>query len=74
MPPKLIESLPPVPTSLIVSVAPEKVTRMVRLHVEANARLVRAALPAMKAAGYGAIILVSSLRSHPRGRRPLAGR
>jgi hypothetical protein len=42
-------------------VAPAKVTRMVRLHVEANARLVRAALPGMTAAGYGAIILVSSL-------------
>ncbi len=42
-------------------VAPEKVTRMVRLHVEANARLVRAALPGMKAAGYGVVILLSSL-------------
>jgi len=42
-------------------VAPEKVTRMVRLHVEANARLVRAALPGMAASGHGAIILVSSL-------------
>jgi uncharacterized protein len=42
-------------------VAPEKVTRMVRLHVEANARLVRAALPGMTASGHGAVILVSSL-------------
>jgi uncharacterized protein len=42
-------------------VAPEKVTRMVRLHVEANARLVRAALPGMTASGHGAVILLSSL-------------
>jgi hypothetical protein len=42
-------------------VAAEKVTRMVRLHVEANARLVRAALPGMTAGGCGTIILVSSL-------------
>jgi short-subunit dehydrogenase len=41
--------------------SPEKVTRMVRLHVEANARLVRAALPGMTGSGYGEVILVSSL-------------
>jgi uncharacterized protein len=44
-----------------VDLAPEKVTRMVRLHVEANARLVRAVLPGMIEQRNGAIIVVSSL-------------
>lgn len=45
----------------LATVAPEKVARQVRLHVEANARLVRAALPGMLSARTGSIVVVSSL-------------
>lgn len=46
---------------LYADVAADKTTRMVRLHVEANARLVRAALPGMLAARRGSLVLLSSL-------------
>lgn len=39
----------------------EKTVRMVRLHVEANVRLARAALPGMLAQKRGTVVLVSSL-------------
>ena len=44
-----------------VDVAPDQVRRMVRLHIEANVRLVRSALPGMIALRRGAVVMVSSL-------------
>ncbi|HEY3450335.1 MAG TPA: SDR family NAD(P)-dependent oxidoreductase [Myxococcales bacterium] len=45
----------------LVKVAPEKIARQVRLHVEANARMVRAALPGMIDRRQGSIVVLSSL-------------
>lgn len=46
-----------------VNVDTQQVIRMTRLHVEANARLVRAALPEMLRTRQGRIVLLSSLSS-----------
>ncbi len=48
---------------LFVNVDTQQVIRMTRLHVEANARLVRAALPEMLRNRNGRIVLLSSLSS-----------
>ncbi|MGC4120966.1 MAG: SDR family NAD(P)-dependent oxidoreductase [Myxococcales bacterium] len=45
----------------LVSVAPEKIARQVRLHVEANARMVRRVLPGMVERKRGSLVVVSSL-------------
>lgn len=42
--------------ALFLESDPQEVLRMIRVHVEASVRLVRAALPGMVARGFGGVI------------------